>query len=311
MNRWRLPTLVATAPPLDDPEAWTRLRAALIDALDVGYRAIRLHAQHYDPRLDALLEPVIRRGLHTQLALGAGAIIQALDAGPGTVLDATMWLVELPGDGQTDLVLTEASAALERLAQRGLRRGLSVSLTKTRARDLEATATLAAQQLCSLLVICSGVSGSHDLPDELERSMAYVTARRAGREYSALRIEIDLHEREGLARWFATSLSSSVPLTCMLPTLVISGTGQVDPLRAGITGFSLGTLEQAALVQLLARWRTACAARWVALGRATITRVGRVDAWPVVDWPAELAACATSMLRAHPTHAAESPRRAP
>ena len=55
---WRQPTVIATAPCIDDDAAWTRLARALREAADVGYRAVRLRATKYDARVPAVLDPL-------------------------------------------------------------------------------------------------------------------------------------------------------------------------------------------------------------------------------------------------------------
>jgi hypothetical protein len=301
---WRQPTVLATTPHVDDTAAWMQLARAVRDAADVGYRAVRLRADVVDARVLAVLEPVAHRGVHTQIVLTPCAIRAVVDA--GTVLNDVVrtWLVEAPLRGTTSEAIAVVDDAIEALARRSLRRGLSVPLTKTRARDIEALTTVLTRGGCSHLVVTGGPYGELDAADELERSMAYVTARRISRESCgresggresggrAIEVEIDLFDREQVARTFAPALTTSVPLTRLIPTLVIGAEGQVDPIRVGIAGYSIGRLADAPLLQLLARWRATKAARWVSLHRAAIMRVGRNDAWPVIDWPAELAACA-------------------
>lgn len=288
---WRHPTVIATAPSFDDDAAWTRLARALREAADVGYRAVRLRSPAYDARVVAILDPLGRRGIHTQLALDPDAIRSVTTAAAPVSDTLGTWLVETPAAGESDDVIAVVDDAIEALANHSLRRGLCVPLTKTRARDIEALVTVAADGGCALLVVTA--DGTEvDPADELERSMAYVASRRAGRDTRSLDVDIDLFEREHVARIFAPSLSTSAPLTRLVPTLVIAADGQVDPVRSGIPGYSIGRLGDAPLLQLLARWRTGKATRWVALHRNAIARVGRREAWPIIDWPTELVACA-------------------
>lgn len=270
------------------------------EAADVGYRAVRLRATRYDARVLAVLESLAGRGIHTQITLEPHAIRTVATGGAPVSDSVGTWLVEAPPGGASADALALIDDAIEALAGRSLRRGLSVPLTKARARDLECFAAVAAQSGCCHLVV-TGDGTEADPVDELERSMAYVTAMRASRETRLLEVEIDLFEREHVARIFAPSLTTSAPLTRLIPTLVIAADGQVDPVRWGIPGYSIGSLADAPLLQLLARWRSGKATRWVALHRNTIIQVGRRGAWPVVDWPAELTACARLASAEHGT----------
>lgn len=297
---WRHPTVVATAPRSDDELAWSRLARALREAADLGYRAVRLRATKYDARALAVLGPIASRGIHTQVTLDPHAIRLVANGGAPVSDSVGTWLVEAPQGGPTADALTVIDEAIEALSRRSLRRGLSVPLTKTRARDIECFAAVATESGCCHLVF-TGEGTEMDPADELERSMAYVTARRASRETQLLEVEIDLFEREHVARIFAPSLTTSAPLTRLIPTLVIAADGQVDPVRSGIPGYSIGNLADAPLLQLLARWRSGKATRWCALHRRTIIQVGRRESWPVVDWPAELALCASLASAEHGT----------
>lgn len=304
MIGWRHSTVEVAAPSSLDPRVWARLGTALLDAVALGYRAVRLTARRCDRRIEVLLGPVIATGVHTQLCLDAAKTKRAVDT--SRLVGVGTWLVAAPPSGSTDSAITAVTDALGQLARRDRRRGVVIPLTTDRARDLEAMIAAASGADCSCVVLRSDVAEATDTADDLERAMAYVTARRAGRDVM-LRIDLDLIEREHVARHLASSLTTSAPLTRQIPTLVISAEGQVDPLRAGIVGYGVGNLADASLLQLLARWRTGCGPRWVALHRAMITHVGRADAWPVVDWTAELAKCARRVARGLPRARAAMP----
>jgi MoaA/NifB/PqqE/SkfB family radical SAM enzyme len=205
----------------------------------------------------------------------------------------------------------------------GLPFGFLFTLTRTNAHELGWLADFAAGQGARLLQIhplaeTGRAAGAlhGDAPDDFEAAFAWVAAMRLRESLRGrLRIHLDLLDRAALRVGFASfpvggpcglePLGSSPAdvggrgagdarprgrLADLVAPLVVEADGTVAPLRYGFPrAFALGSLQEARLRFLGARWRKQRSGAFADLCRRTIEELAAPAEMPLVNWHEEVA----------------------
>lgn len=131
-------------------------------------------------------------------------------------------------------------------------------------------------------------------PDELESAYAYLEVERIRQKYAErLNIQFDLiHSGVMLdhpERFFDSAEAMARPLGDLVSPLVIEADGRVVPYGYGFAGrYALGSLLEARLPELAAKWRAHGHRELQVLCRATYEQVSQGRELPILNWWDEL-----------------------
>jgi MoaA/NifB/PqqE/SkfB family radical SAM enzyme len=127
-------------------------------------------------------------------------------------------------------------------------------------------------------------------PDELESAYAYLEAERIRQEYAGrMVVQFDLIHasllRDHPDRFFDDQDAMARPLGELVSPLVIEDDGRVVPFGYGFSGrHALGSLRQARLSDLAAKWRADGYRDLQALCRATFEDAAQERELPILNW---------------------------
>jgi MoaA/NifB/PqqE/SkfB family radical SAM enzyme len=127
-------------------------------------------------------------------------------------------------------------------------------------------------------------------PDDMESAYAYLEVERIRRQYEgSMAIQFDLVHaqivRDNPERFFDESEASDRPLGELVSPLVIEADGRVVPFGYGFASrFALGSLCDARLRELAAKWRMQGHRELQRLCRETFEQVARPRELPVLNW---------------------------
>ncbi len=186
---------------------------------------------------------------------------------------------------------------LDGLRDSGIPFGFIFTLTQRNVHELDWVASFAADQGARLLQIhpLEEVGRAQTLlagerPDALESSFAFLEATRIRELYDdRLVVQLDLVHGDLLRaqpeRGYADSTRDASNLSDLVSPLVIEANGMVVPLQYGFApAFALGSLFDASLGELAARWRREHATEFHQLCRQAFEDVTAPTDLPFANW---------------------------
>ncbi len=248
------------------------LAPALADAAAEGFNVVSISGGEpllYGPLL-ALLDAAAACGLAATIASN-GTVLTAARA---AALRGRIGLLSISVDGAPathDRVRARAGAfaqltvGVARARDAGIPLGILFTLTRDNAGELPWVARFAADHGAALLQIHAlelagraAVQLADAAPDDTLHAAAWLAAAQLRERHPALAIHVDVVDRAALATVDVRTPDelTDARLAELVSPLVVEADGQVVPLQHGFPrGHALGSLHDASLAQLAARWR--------------------------------------------------------
>jgi MoaA/NifB/PqqE/SkfB family radical SAM enzyme len=299
------------------------LRGALDDAAAEGYEVASFSGGEplLYPPLPELLDHAHACGLTTTVVSNGMPLSEGMVERLSGRVD--LLAISLDGPPASHNRMRAHERAFETMARRlpALRRsgipfGFIFTLTLYNVDELDWVARFASESGARLLQIhpleevgraAEDLVGAE--PDETESVFAYLEAARLHEVYGGrLAIQVDITDSHRLAagpeRVFAGEAPEASGLGALPSPLVVEADGAVVPLQYGFARrYSLGSLREAPLCQLAAKWRRGRGSReFLALCRTVFEDLAAADAPRFCNWyEAVSARAASASSRAAPT----------
>ena len=283
-----------SGPEVREALALPLLIDALADLRDEGYSVVSLSGGEpllYGELFD-LLAGAKRLGLKTTLT--SNGMLLTRDKLGRLKDDLDLLAISLDGRPESHNRMRAHARAfdvmhsrLDALRDSGIPFGFIFTLTQHNLDELEWVMRYAKEQGASLLQIHplesigrAAAEMDHAVPDGIEATMTFLEAARLQQQTGdGLRLQIDLSHRQSLrqnpAKFYADDArledawSKDVPLSTLISPLVVESDGTVVPLQYGFSrDYSLGSLHDARLAVLAARWKAQTLPRFRELCRA-------------------------------------------
>ena len=253
----------------------TVLERALTDARAEGYYVASFSGG--EPVLYKDLPKLLRHakscGMRTTVTSNGMLLDERRLEGLAGVTDVLA--ISLDGIPESHNKMRDSQRAFETMAERlpAVRAsqvpfGFIFTLTQYNLNEMEWAAEFAFQQGAGLFQVhpleevgraAERLAGAR--PDELEAAYAYLEVERIRQQYAGkMAVQFDLIHakvlRDHPERFFDTGEAAGRALGDLVSPLVIEADGRIVPFGYGFArGYSLGSLQEATLVELAARWR--------------------------------------------------------
>lgn len=283
------------------------LQQAIIDAAALGYNVASFSGGEPTiyPGLPALLDAAHGAGMFTAAVTNGMTLTDARLRSFRSRLD--LLAVSLDGVPESHNRMRGSPRAFESMAARlpalratGIRFGFIFTLTQSNLDELAWVVEFAVNQGAALLQVhpLEEVGRARDSlpgaePDDMERAFAWLTVANLRDQYKdRLDIQLDLVDAETLANSpgavFADELArppANYQLADVLAPLIVEPDGQVAPLFYGFPRpLCLGSLLDAPLPALAARWQASRCEEFRAVCRQVLAERRNSSGLPIFNW---------------------------